>query len=211
MSRAAILEKIRSALGRTPGKPPVDVPAPMLYPELLDYEQRIEAFTCSLEALAGKVIRVNDATEARHAVAEVLNGRSAIASNAPFLAECGIENIPGVQTGLTNRDALRNACAMAHVGITSADYALADTGTLVLLSSAQEPRMISLLPPVHVAVFPASILVGNLDELLSILYYPANQTSAMVFITGPSRTADIEQILVRGVHGPGEIYAVIAG
>ena len=49
----------------------------------------------------------------------------------------------------------------------------------------------------------------GLDELFTKLPSPADGTSAMVMITGPSRTADIEQILVRGVHGPGEIYAVI--
>jgi L-lactate dehydrogenase complex protein LldG len=80
-----------------------------------------------------------------------------------------------------------------------------------MLSSPQEARMISLLPPAHVAIFPRSRMLANLDELLAILPSPAEQTSSMVLITGPSRTADIEQILVRGVHGPGEIYAVIVG
>jgi L-lactate dehydrogenase complex protein LldG len=66
-----------------------------------------------------------------------------------------------------------------------------------------------LLPPVHVAVFPRSRILANLDELLTVIPRPADQTSSMVLITGPSRTADIEQILIRGVHGPGEVYAVI--
>ena len=78
-----------------------------------------------------------------------------------------------------------------------------------MLSSPSEARMISLLPPTHIAIFPRSRLLANLDELLSVLPRPADQTSSMVLITGPSRTADIEQILVRGVHGPGEVYAVI--
>jgi L-lactate dehydrogenase complex protein LldG len=66
-----------------------------------------------------------------------------------------------------------------------------------------------LLPPVHVAVFPQSRILTNLDELLSVVPKPADETSSMVLITGPSRTADIEQILVRGVHGPGGVYAII--
>jgi L-lactate dehydrogenase complex protein LldG len=65
------------------------------------------------------------------------------------------------------------------------------------------------LPPVHVAIVPRSRILANLDGLLTLLPKPAEQSSSMVLITGPSRTADIEQILVRGVHGPGEIYAVI--
>ena len=78
-----------------------------------------------------------------------------------------------------------------------------------MFSSPQEARLISLLPPVHIAVFSRSRILANLKELLSVVPNPAEQTSSMVLITGPSRTADIEQILVRGVHGPGEIYAVI--
>jgi hypothetical protein len=104
---------------------------------------------------------------------------------------------------------LRHACATANVGITSADYALADTGSLVMIASPEDARLISLLPPVHIAIVPAACLLTGLDELYTLIPRPADRTSSMVFITGPSRTADIEQILVRGVHGPGEIHVVI--
>ena len=117
--------------------------------------------------------------------------------------------LPQVRSGFTDRDALRQACATTGVGITSVEYALAETGTLVMFSNPSEARLISLLPPVHIAVFSSTRMLANLEELLSVVPHPAEQTSAMVLITGPSRTADIEQILVRGVHGPGEIYAVI--
>ncbi len=92
--------------------------------------------------------------------------RRVVASNAPFLEACGITALPQVQSGFTDRDALRDACAAADIGITSADYALAETGTLVMLSSRQEARLISLLPPVHVAIVPRSRILANLDELL---------------------------------------------
>jgi L-lactate utilization protein LutC len=108
-----------------------------------------------------------------------------------------------------NDDAYRKACVEADCGITSADYALADTGSLVMMSGHEESRMVSLLPPVHIAVLPVSRLLVNLDEVLERVPTPADVTSSMVFITGPSRTADIEQILVRGVHGPGEITVVL--
>jgi L-lactate utilization protein LutC len=114
-----------------------------------------------------------------------------------------------VRTGITDRDELRALCASADVGITSADYALADTGSLVMLSSPQEARLISLLPPSHIAVVPRERILTGLDELFTVLPTPAVQSSSMVLITGPSRTADIEQILVRGVHGPGQIMVVI--
>jgi L-lactate dehydrogenase complex protein LldG len=136
-------------------------------------------------------------------------GKRAVASNAPFLAACGITSIPKVRSGFRQAEPLLEACAAADVGITSADYALADTGTLVMLSSQAEARAVSLLPPLHVAVIRRESLLTGLDELFSLVPEPDTLTSSMVLITGPSRTADIEQILVRGVHGPGEIHVVI--
>jgi L-lactate dehydrogenase complex protein LldG len=64
---------------------------------------------------------------------------------------------------------------------------------------------------VHIAVIPRDRILTGIDELFTVLPSPSEQTSSMVLITGPSRTADIEQILVRGVHGPGEIHAVVVG
>lgn len=209
MSRDAVLHKVRSALGRTPGQPPADAPPAMLFSRTLDSEARASLFMERFEALAGKAVRVPDANAARTWLGEFLQGRTAVASNSPYLQSCGCASLPGVESGLVDRDGLRAAVSTAGVGITSVDYALAETGTMVLLSSAREARLISLLPPVHVAIFPKSRILVGLDELFTTLPAPADATSAMVMITGPSRTADIEQILVRGVHGPGEIYAVI--
>jgi L-lactate dehydrogenase complex protein LldG len=75
--------------------------------------------------------------------------------------------------------------------------------------SAAESRLASLLPPVHVAVIDSACILSGLDELLTVVPEPAAITASMVLITGPSRTADIEQILVRGVHGPGELHVVV--
>jgi L-lactate utilization protein LutC len=160
-----------------------------------------------VSALAGEAVESSDP---RAYVAKAIAGKSAIASNAPYLAACGIVNLPGVRSGITDRDELRALCATCDVGITSADYALADTGSLVMLASPKEARMISLLPPAHIAVVPRDRILTGLDELFSLLPSPAEVTSSMVLITGPSRTADIEQILVRGVHGPGNFTVVIA-
>ncbi len=208
-SREAVLGNVRKALNRAAGLLPTTLAAPRLRIPLSDRNRYGTLFGENLEKLAGKCIFVKEPVDVVPVLAELLQGRTAVASNAPFLADCGVLGLPQVQSGFTDREALRAVCATADVGITSADYALAATGTLVMLSSPQEARMISLLPPAHIAVFPRARLLANLDELLSVLPNPAEQTSSMVLITGPSRTADIEQILVRGVHGPGEICAVI--
>jgi L-lactate dehydrogenase complex protein LldG len=211
MARENILYRVRTALGRSEGQG-IDEPPPvrLRVPEV-DRETRIESMLSRVAALAGRVHRVHTRREALQFASEALAGKTTVASNAPFLAECGITDLPGVESGITDRERLREFCATCDVGVTSADYALADTGTLVMLSSAQEARMVSLLPPAHLAIVPAERILSGLDELFTILPNPAEQTSAMALITGPSRTADIEQILVRGVHGPGEITVVVVG
>jgi L-lactate dehydrogenase complex protein LldG len=208
-ARDQILGDIRAALGRKTGQRPVPLGDPLLRGPRIDRELYARTFVQRFEKLAGKAFIVPDAVAVVPPLSSLLEGKRVVASNAPFLEVCGITRLPQVQSRFTDRDALRDACAASDIGITSADYALAETGTLVMLSSQQEARLVSLLPPVHVAVLPRSRILANLDELLSLLPKPAEQTSSMVLITGPSRTADIEQILVRGVHGPGEIYAVI--
>ena len=207
--REEVFDKVRKALGRSPGQPVP--PPPPVWSRIPDWpvSERVERFSKALEKLAGKPVYAESREVARRYVEERIAGKTAVASNAPFLADCGIATLPGVETGFADAAALRSACASADVGLTSADYALADTGTLVMLSSREEARLVSLLPPAHIAVIPESRILPNLDALLAILPMPAEQTSAMVLITGPSRTADIEQILVRGVHGPGEIHVVI--
>lgn len=206
MSRDNILHRIRTALGRGAGQAIADPPPARICFAQVTMEARVASMLERVRALAGDALESADPCGF---VASAIAGKTAIASNAPYLVECGITALPGVRSGIVDRAELRELCATADIGITSADYALADTGTLVMLSSPREARMISLLPPAHIAVLPRERLLSGLDELFSVLPNPAEATSSMVLITGPSRTADIEQILVRGVHGPGQITVVI--
>jgi L-lactate utilization protein LutC len=180
-SRDQILSSARAALHRRQGDP-VPPPPPVFLSEG-PKEGLIEQFTKALEALAGKVVVVKTPEEAESAIDKALNGRT-------FLRSTGT----------------REAMATVEVGITSADYALADTGSLVLFT---EPRLLSLLPPCHIAVIESSKIVASLDDVFRLRPLPGDRSSAMVVITGPSRTADIEMRLVRGVHGPGEIHVII--
>lgn len=209
MSREDVLLKVRAALGRAGGQAPPPLLPPMLKIPDIALETRVTEFIRHFESLAGKAFRVPTREAARARVADLLENRTAVASNAPYLSECRIESLAGVRAGIRNVDQLRAACAETGAGITSADYALSATGTLIMLASPREARLISLLPPLHIAVIPSSVIITSLDELFTILPKPSEQTSSMVMITGPSRTADIEQILVRGVHGPGEIRVII--
>ncbi len=208
-SREAILLDIRQNLGRSaPVAAPVPPPVRLNVPTV-SVSARIDRMLNRVTALAGSAFHAKSRSEALDYVSGVTQGRTSIASNSAFLRDIGISALPGVESDVTDSDRLRGLCATADFGITSADYALSDTGSLVMLANPEDARLISLLPPVHIAVVPAERLLSGLDELYTLLPKPADRTSSMVFITGPSRTADIEQLLVRGVHGPGEIHVVV--
>ncbi len=96
-----------------------------------------------------------------------------------------------------------------RVGVTGALAGLADTGSLAMVSGPGRGRMASLLPPVHVAVIRATQILPSYAALLAMHPDVAASGSNLVLITGPSRTADIEMTLTRGVHGPGQVHVVI--
>ncbi len=95
------------------------------------------------------------------------------------------------------------------VGITSAQAAIAETGTLVLDSASERHRLVSLVPPVHIAIVNASTICDTLSDALALLRKDKEISPAVTFITGPSRTADIELTLAIGVHGPQELYVIV--
>ena len=92
-------------------------------------------------------------------------------------------------------------------GVSRALYGLADTGSVVLAASPEEPRAASLLPEVHVSLLREDRIVPGLAELFEAL--GTDLPSALAIVTGPSRSGDIEQTLVVGVHGPGEVHIVL--
>src|SRR5262245_38360093 len=110
-------------------------------------------------------------------------------------------------------EAFIQRAAAAGIGVSGVDYALADTGTLVLLSGEGRARSVSLLPSVHIALLRPEQVIGELDDLFCLMRDATDRdkvpSSAVTFITGPSRTADIELTLVVGVHGPQELHAVM--
>lgn len=185
--RVALKREVGAAL---PVPPPV-----RLVPCNTEIEERIEQFCLALGKLSAQTFVAASCSDAAEYVHQLVGDKPAIAADSALLKECRIV-YPAIPTD------------KAEVGITGADYGLADTGTLVTLACS-DPRLFSLLPPLHIALLKRDRLLSGLDELLLILSEPALHTSSMVLITGPSRTGDIEQILVRGVHGPGELHAVI--
>lgn len=116
--------------------------------------------------------------------------------------------------GVSANEDFKAALFDADVGITSADYAIADTGTLVLRSGGERHRLTSLLPPVHVCLLNARRILGSMGDLLALFDERGEARErlpqALTFITGPSRTADVEQTLALGVHGPHELHVLLS-
>jgi L-lactate dehydrogenase complex protein LldG len=105
------------------------------------------------------------------------------------------------------RGLLRREVIDSFVGITAADFCVADTATLVLRTRPGCPRSVSLVPSIHIAVITADRILADFKELYAALRWenapaPADLTTCMTFISGPSKTADIEATLVHGAHGP---------
>lgn len=224
-SREEMLGKIRSAVGRelTTAQTPAlsedqrlehqaDVPGPDELVGRFEAELTRIGGRCyhasSVELACGYVERI--AVE-RHAKT-IVGWESLINDGFDFrdrFERRGIQFKTAVTAGEVVRDV-----ADADVGVTDVDYALAETGSLVLLTGIGRARSVSLLPSVHVAFVKPSQIIPGFDELFAALVrdHPSDAVSlgsAVTFITGPSRTADIELTLVLGVHGPQELHVVL--
>lgn len=141
----------------------------------------------------------------------VLLGRGAVLDSlqlGPRLQSVTQEVIFADQVEPYERDILFTA----DLGISGVAYLIAETGTVVVASKAEDPRSVSLLPPVHIAVASEKQLLPDLFDLfesLKIKEEDEELPSGIVLITGPSKTGDIELKLVTGVHGPGEVHVVL--
>jgi L-lactate dehydrogenase complex protein LldG len=236
-TRAEFLARIRGEMARTDGLGPAAAAARPARPrERLDvlrrelserWPQTLERFRVEFERVAGVFHRVPSAAEVPALLERLCRERGATSvvtwaaptlgvDPAPSLAAAGLSVIamPQVTPPETERARLREVIAGADLGVTGVDLAIAETGTLVLRSGAGRPRSTSLLPPCHVAVFDRRVLVETLEQAgLALEAWhdgpaPATRGAVINFITGPSRTADIELTLTRGVHGPGDVHAV---
>lgn len=108
--------------------------------------------------------------------------------------------------------AARQAHGDDAIGITGAYCAIAETGTLMLLSGPQTPASVSLLPETHIALVDAARIVPTMEDAFALLRAERGGLPRSVnFVSGPSRTGDIEQTLVLGAHGPCRVHLIVIG
>jgi L-lactate dehydrogenase complex protein LldG len=168
-------------------------------------------FQQRLEAVGGKSVLARNESEAASALATILskNGvRRVAVSNAPLVerlvATCG-DRVRVERVDHLSRDDLFDCDA----GVTTAQWGIAETGTLVLESAREKSRLLSLVPAMHVAILRTASICESLAEALDRVDGAAERSRAVTMITGPSRTSDIELTLTIGVHGPQALHVIL--
>jgi len=200
-----VLENIRRSLGRTV-QTPVNL-RPDIYeprvPESVDSE--IAHFLDEVKKLSGvgQELSPSDIDSSLKTLVAEQNIRKATVCETPHLRQLGItEILNSLGVELVSPNANKHEMAQCDLGITEADYLLPETGTLVLRSSTEKPRGVSLLPRVHLAIVRPEMLRADMHQVFA----ESKNDNYLVFITGPSRTADIELTVTLGVHGPKNLY-----
>jgi len=202
-SRAHILNRLRHHELTPQAKAPV-----YQKPLGLSKDQRIKSFTEKQQAVRGEVVLLKggwtDWMDKHFKDAHLLIGTGELGDQASDLKN---------PKAITHYDQpieswKPDLFEQIDVSITTSHAGLAESGTLILKPTPQEPRLMSLVPPAHVAILDANRLYENFAELMSAEYWSEMPTN-LLLISGPSKTADIEQTLAYGIHGPKRLITLI--
>lgn len=175
-------------------------------------------FLQELEALGGYGKRAASLEEAREYVVALAKERGAnlllrwdveeledLGVDKP-LGEAGVEVVPW-----RDLEDFREVAARADIGLSTAEWAVAETGSLVLTSGPGKGRSVTLLPPTYVAVLPADRVLRTVAEAIEKYAGDGGLPANVVLHTGPSRSGDIEMEIFVGMHGPGDVHVVLVG
>ena len=119
------------------------------------------------------------------------------------------ESLPELIAYQREIEAFKDEMFHIEAGITSTTGAIAETGALIVWPTEKEPRLMSLVPPIHIAVLEADKIYNTFCEAIQALNWPGEMPTNVLLISGPSKTADIELVLAFGVHGPKEVVVII--
>ena len=221
MSKTAkeeILDKLKVApQADMPPRPPV----PPLNELAWNQEELIEKFVENLTLLGCTVHRVRDAEEAANKMTDIarVEGLTRIVSSEDEvvamlnLAEWGKRNNIEVFTPreVQDREAFKRIVfEEVEAGVTGADFAVAESGTLCLIHDEHQPRLVSLAPIHHIAVVPVDRIHPVYESVTDTLFENRERTpSHVTFISGPSMTGDIEATLFKGMHGPKTVTVIL--
>jgi len=222
-AREAILKSIRSHLASSRNldareeeiKPRTETVLGLVSTALTEATSIVDLFKTSLEAVDGRCQIVHDDSELLHAITEIMRNlrqtklsslRVAVSDSSEVRRLVGLIELDLDEVAVTPSAA---DVFNFDIGISGAQAGIAETGTLLLDSSRERHRLVSLVPPVHIAILDAAKIVATLGDALSLMREDEQVSPIVTLVTGPSRTADIELTLAIGVHGPQELYVVI--
>ncbi len=218
--RAEFMDSIRHRVGRYKPTHAPDVAwtredGPRESPPIEDPPAR---FIEELEALGGHGKRVKNLEEAREYILSLARERDAkllLRWDVEELEELGVDDPlkeAGVEVAVwRDLEDFREVAARADIGLSTAESAIAETGTLVLTGGPGRGRTVTLLPPTYVAVVPVDRMVRTVPEAIEKYAEMDGPPANLCFHTGPSRSGDIEMTLTIGVHGPGDVHVVLVG
>jgi L-lactate utilization protein LutC len=220
-SREQMLQRIRDAVAegnRAGGVPPLPERGAVGYQGA--GSDPVLRFRDECTAAGGHVHLVADYDAARMVVIDLLRlrsirrvyvGQSDVLTALHVLEPLRASGVEVVSVGTAEAEQ-RGTIFQAEAGLSDVDYLIAETGSAILMSRPEQPRLLSLLPPLHIAVAERRQLLPDLFDLFALLDSRREELAACVsIVTGPSKTGDIELRLVTGVHGPGEIHVLILG
>ena len=218
-AREHILSRLRSApRKRTPPRPPI----PPLRELAMEREALVRVFTENLESETGVVYRTKSRKGLLRKLGEVLGEedvKRAIVTTDDVVAPLNLAGW-GKKKGIAittpadypDREAFKDAVFLeAEAGITGVDFAVAESGTLVLVHGGHQARLVSLAPVLHVAVVPVERVVPVYEWVIEGVYGEGKRPSQTSWITGPSTSADIQARQFRGMHGPRKLKVILLG
>lgn len=172
--------------------------------------QLIDQFSETAINVGAEVISVDSISAAADYISEKIEGSLLVpsfSSGARFKLKSVLKKA-GISVKIDN---FRAVAAEAEAGITGVNFAIADTGTLVLESTAEDIRLATTLPPKQFALLdPAKIVADGIKAVKPLRQmHQRDSRNYIAYVTGPSRTADIERVLTIGVHGPKELFILL--
>jgi L-lactate dehydrogenase complex protein LldG len=173
--------------------------------------ERIDLFMKQAVAVQATVSQVNDATEVPGVVAEYLRSHN-LPADLRMGSDPRLKGMPWTQTSLEVREGVSDGTDLN--AISHAFGGVAETGTLVMTSGPENPSTLNFLPDNHIVVVDAKDIQGDYEEVWSRIrfaYGKGEMPRTVNYITGPSRSGDIEQTIFLGAHGPRRVHIVVVG
>ncbi len=214
IARDRILRRLRMAETRAP-----DIPPTACLPVATDDRaQRLERLTALMSAMRTRieVTHSRDWVDRLRAILQNRNFKSLLYSPETAMGRelrdawpAELQDLPALCPWNGQIEEFKDELFQIDAAITTTRGAVAETGAIVLWPDEKEPRLMSLVPPVHIAVLEADRIYSSFCEIIQAEKWPDHMPTNALLISGPSKTADIEMTLAFGVHGPRELIVLI--